>query len=61
MKDSRLIIDRIIIEREMTYTTWEQSCKDPALHDGGEFRECRRQAGHQPPHASGFGRTHLTW
>lgn len=50
------------IELEMSYTTWEQSCKDPAVDPStGDLRECRRQHSHTGPHASGFGPGLYMW
>lgn len=46
--------------REMQYTTWEQSCKDPAAF-GSDLRECRRPAKHAGPHASGFVTSYKEW
>lgn len=37
------------IPLEIAYTTWHDSCKAPYPPD----RECRRERGHEPPHASG--------
>jgi hypothetical protein len=42
-----------LIEQEIAYTTWEDSCKEPAVV-GGEPRECRRQKNHDGVCASGF-------
>lgn len=40
--------------REFAYTTWEASCRDPAIIHG-DLRNCRRGRGHSGSHASGFG------
>lgn len=48
-------------EREMSWTTWSDSCKDPTLTAGGEARNCRRQRGHEGWHASGFKAGYYTW
>lgn len=45
--------DAEIIQREMTWTTWGDSCRSDTIIDG-EQRECRRTKGHEGFHASGF-------
>lgn len=47
-------------EDEMAYTTWGQSCQDPAVIDG-EVRQCRRPVLHDGEHASGFGKGYREW
>lgn len=49
------------IQNEMLFTTWNESCKDPALTDDGDLRECRRIANHDEKHASGFGASFREW
>lgn len=46
--------------REMQYTTWEGSCKDPFAFSV-DLRECRRPAHHGGPHASGFMTSYKEW
>jgi hypothetical protein len=55
------------VEQEMSYTTWEESCKEPSLMQDADtgkrddLRECRRRANHADKHASGFGAGYRTW
>ena len=49
------------IMRELSYTSYEQSCKNPAVTNTGSLRECRRQYGHTGVCASGFGRAYFEW
>ena len=43
-----------LIEQEMAYTTWAESCKDPLLPSEYDERACRRRKGHEDNlHASG--------
>ncbi len=44
----------------MAYTTWGQSCQDPAVVDG-EVRQCRRPVLHDGEHASGYGKGYREW
>lgn len=46
------------ITREMAYTDWRSSCREP--HPELE-QVCRRANDHQTPHASGFGSGRVTW
>jgi len=48
------------VELEMTYTTWEHSCKEPHVAQD-DLRECRRQKDHKGLCASGFGKGLLFW
>lgn len=48
------------VEHEMSYTTWDESCKEPGLLEE-EIRACRRPANHVDDHASGFGSGFRTW
>lgn len=50
-----------LIQQEMYYTTYDESCKDPTLTTQGDPRECRRPAGHAGPHASGFNDRLYLW
>jgi len=45
-----------IIEEEMTYTSWTDSCQSASFE-----RNCRRPRGHTGHHASGFGKNYQTW
>jgi hypothetical protein len=52
------------IQLEMYYTTWEDSCRNPAVTAEGSLRECRRFRGHWKngsPCASGFGDNYREW
>lgn len=49
------------IQNEMIFTTWDESCKDPALTEDGDLRECRRLKNHDEKHASGFGAGFKEW
>lgn len=49
------------IELEMAYTPYQQACKDPQVGPDGDLRECRRQAGHVGPHASGHADQLIMW
>lgn len=48
------------VEHEMAWTTWQESCRDPAVIDGS-LRQCRRRARHNDDHASGYGRHYRKW
>lgn len=48
------------MELEMQYTTWEMSCKDPAVIHG-DLRNCRRPGDHEGRHASGFRTNYREW
>jgi len=49
------------IQTEMSYTTWDESCKDPLLTEDNDLRECRRTNRHDEKHASGFGNSFKEW
>lgn len=49
------------IQREMAYTTYAESCKDPHITPDADMRECRRAKRHAPPHASGYAKYHVQW
>lgn len=59
-KKRTIALDTKDFEQEFAYTTWEQSCKDPAVIQG-DLRECRRPKGHKSVHASGHGKDLLMW
>lgn len=46
-----------ILDREFSYTTYADSCKD--LYS--PFYLCRRPKGHKNKHAAGFGESRVKW
>lgn len=62
--NTRASNEQSMVEAEMTYTSWDNSCKDMALDPWGYGRECRRSADHflhGTNHASGFGDGYFAW
>lgn len=49
------------VRREVAWTTWAESCKDPAVTPEGDLRQCRRRSGHKGDCASGFGAALRRW
>lgn len=52
-----------VLDREMTYTDWQGSCKDLYALEGVTFDPivCRRPHAHDAEHASGFGSRRRRW
>jgi hypothetical protein len=47
--------------REMSWTSWQGSCRNPAVTEDDSLRQCRRRAGHDGDCASGFGQELRRW
>jgi hypothetical protein len=47
--------------REMDYTGYAMSCRDPYLTDDADLVLCRRQSGHEDTHATRDGAEVLVW
>jgi hypothetical protein len=65
MKETLTSDEREALEYEFCYTSYDASCRNPALvaapDNALETRECRRQQGHPGFHASGFGSRLVRW
>jgi hypothetical protein len=49
------------VARELSWTSWGSSCKNPAVTPDDSLRQCRRLAGHPGDCASGFGTNLRRW
>jgi len=52
-----MVVTDAVLDVEFAYTAWENSCRD--LYSLAQC--CRRPAGHDDDHASGYGPTRVRW
>jgi len=45
------------LDLELSFTTWDGSCRDPSP----SLQQCRRVRAHDGPHAAGFGAQRRRW
>lgn len=43
-----------LIQKQMVYVSYDDSCQDPCIDSTGWLRECRRLRGHDDVHASDY-------
>jgi hypothetical protein len=55
--------DLLLIEQEMSYTSYSMACKDATVSPNGDLRQCRRAHNHHGPHVSGYSasKAQLMW